>query len=159
MKQAALHLNLNLSVKKTRKQVFLGRMEQVVPWVVLVELIAQCYREGRTGRPPFSLLSMLRPHSMQHWFTLSVHAMGESFFDILLYREFAQLEEFGRLLLKAGTAAGATLIAAPTSTLWMGLSKLTVRGLSAPENSASALQGTKSAKNGRENERIPGVFL
>jgi IS5 family transposase len=149
MKQAAL--NLNLSVKQTRKQVFLAQMEQVVPWAALVELIAPYYPEGRTGRPPFSLLTMLRIHFMQQWFTLSDPAMEEAFFDTPLYREFAQLEEFARLpdestilrfrhrlekhkmaeqilvtvnelltqrglLLKAGTAVDATLIAAPTST-------------------------------------------
>lgn len=149
MKQAAL--NLNLSVKKTRKQVFLEQMDQVVPWAALVELIAPYYPEGRTGRPPFSLSTMLRIHFMQQWFTLSDPGMEEAFFDTPLYREFAQLEEFSRLpdestilrfrhrlekhklaeqilvtvnellterglLLKAGTAVDATLIAAPTST-------------------------------------------
>ena len=149
MKQAAL--NLNLSVKKTRKQVFLEQMDQVVPWAALVELIAPYYPEGRTGRPPFSLSTMLRIHFMQQWFTLSDPGMEEAFFDTPLYREFAQIEEFSRLpdestilrfrhrlekhklaeqilatvselltqrglLLKAGTAVDATLIAAPTST-------------------------------------------
>ena len=149
MKQATL--DLNLSVKKTRKQVFLEQMDQVVPWAALVELIVPYYPEGRTGRPPFSLLTMLRIHFMQQWFTLSDPGMEEAFFDTPLYREFAQLEEFGRLpdestilrfrhrlekhklaeqiletvnelltqrglLLKAGTAVDATLIAAPTST-------------------------------------------
>lgn len=149
MKQAALNLNLNL--KKTRKREFLEQMEQVVPWAELVELIAPYYPEGRTGRPPFSLLTMLRIHFMQQWFTLSDPGMEEAFFDTPLYREFAQLEEFSRLpdestilrfrhrlekhklaeqmlltvnelltqrglLLKAGTAVDATLIAAPTST-------------------------------------------
>lgn len=149
MKQSTL--NLNLSVKKTRKQVFLEQMDQVVPWAALVELIAPYYPEGRTGRPPFSLLTMLRIHFMQQWFTLSDPGMEEAFFDTPLYREFAKLEEFGRLpdestilrfrhrlekhklagqilatvngllterglLLKAGTAVDASLIAAPTST-------------------------------------------
>lgn len=95
MKQAAL--NLNLSVKKTRKQVFLEQMEQVVPWDALVELIAPYYPEGKTGRPPFSLCTMLRVHFMQQWFSLSDPAMEEAFFDTPLYREFAQLQEFGRL--------------------------------------------------------------
>ena len=67
MKQASLKLNLN--VKKTRKQVFLEQMEQVVPWAALVELIAPYYPEGKTGRPPFSLQTMLRVHFMQQWFT------------------------------------------------------------------------------------------
>ena len=149
MKQATL--NLDLSAKKTRKPVFLDQMDQVVPWAALVELIAPYYPEGLKGRPPFSLTTMLRVHFMQQWFTLSDPAMEEAFFDTPLYREFALLEQFGRLpdestilrfrhrlekhklaeqilsvvnellskkglLLKAGTAVDATLIAAPTST-------------------------------------------
>ena len=144
-------LNLDLNAKKTRKQVFLEQMDQVVPWAALVELIAPYYPEGLKGRPPFSLMTMLRIHFMQQWFTLSDPAMEEAFFDTPLYREFAQLGEFARLpdestilrfrhrlekyklaeqiletvnqllterglLLKAGTAVDATLIAAPTST-------------------------------------------
>ena len=95
MKQAAL--NLSLIVKKTRKQVFLEQMDQVVPWAALEELIAPYYPEGRKGRPPFSLLTMLRIHFMQQWFNLSEPAMKEGFFDTPVYREFAQLEEFARL--------------------------------------------------------------
>jgi IS5 family transposase len=95
MKQVALALNL--SVKKTRKREFLEQMEHVVPWAALVELIAPFYPEGRTGRPPFSLATMLRIHFMQQWFSLSDPAMEEAFFDTPMYREFAKLEEFGRL--------------------------------------------------------------
>ena len=149
MKQSSL--DLNLSNKKTRKREFLLEMDRVVPWAALVELIAPYYPEGKNGRPPFALESMLRVHFMQQWFTLSDPAMEEAFFDIPLYREFAQLDAHGRLpdestifrfrhrleehklaeqilatvneqlsskglLLKAGTAVDATLIAAPTST-------------------------------------------
>ena len=95
MKQAAL--DLALGVKKTRKREFLGQMEEVVPWLALVELIAPYYPEGKTGRPPFSLETMLRVHFLQQWFTLSDPAMEEAFFDTPLYREFARLEEFARL--------------------------------------------------------------
>ena len=77
MKQASLKLNLN--VKKTRKQVFLEHMERVVPWAALVELIAPYYPEGKTGRPPFSLQTVLRVHLMQQWFTLSDPGMEEAF--------------------------------------------------------------------------------
>ena len=95
MKQASLKRILN--VKKTRKEVFLEQMELVVPWAALVELIAPYYPNGKAGRPPFSLQTMLRVHFMQQWFTLSDPAMEEAFFDTPLYREFAQLDEFGRL--------------------------------------------------------------
>ena len=60
MKQAAL--DLNLSLKKTRKREFLEQMERVVPWAMLVALIAPYYPEGRTGRPPFALEMTLRVH-------------------------------------------------------------------------------------------------
>ena len=149
MKQS--RLDLNLSTKKTRKQELLAQMELVVPWGALVELIAPYYPEGKNGRPPFALETMLRIHCMQQWFDLSDLGMEEAFFDTPVYREFAQLDANGRLpdestilrfrhrlerhklaeqilatvndllsaqglLLKAGTAVDATLIAAPSST-------------------------------------------
>ena len=149
MKQASL--DLNLIVRKTRKQVFLDQMDKVVPWDDLVDLIAPYYSEGKVGRPPFALQTMLRTHFMQQWFSLGDEAMEEAFLDTPLYRDFAQLPAFGRLpdestilrfrhrlekhkladqilaavnelleqrglLLRAGTAVDATLIAAPSST-------------------------------------------
>jgi transposase, IS5 family len=95
MKQAAL--NLQLATKKTRKREFLDQMDTVVPWAALVALITPYYPEGRNGRPPFSLETMLRTHFMQQWFSLSDPGMEEAFFDTPLYREFAQLTEFTRL--------------------------------------------------------------
>ena len=95
MKQSSL--DLSLSVRKTRKREFLAEMDAVVPWAALVELIAPYYPEGRNGRPPFALETMLRVHFMQQWFTLSDPAMEEAFFDVPLYREFAQLDAHGRM--------------------------------------------------------------
>lgn len=95
IKQASL--NLNLQLKKTRKPVFLEQMEHVVPWADLVALIGPYCPEGKNGRPPFPLMTMLRTHFMQQGFTLSDPAMEEAFFDTPLYREFAQLEEFARM--------------------------------------------------------------
>lgn len=95
MKQS--DLGLNLTTKRTRKGEFLAQMERVVPWAALVELIAPYYPEGKTGRPPFALETMLRVHFMQQWFSLSDPAMEEAFFDTPLYREFAQLDVHGRL--------------------------------------------------------------
>ena len=40
---------------------------------------------------------MLRVHFMQQWFTLSDPAMQEAFFDVPLYRNFAQLDAHGQL--------------------------------------------------------------
>ena len=44
------------------------------------------------------MMTMLRTHFLQQWFSLSDPAMEEAFFDTPLLRDFAQLEEFGRLL-------------------------------------------------------------
>ena len=90
-------LGLTLTTKRTRKGEFLAQMERVVPWADLVDLIAPYYPEGKNGRPPFALETMLRVHFMQHWFSLSDPAMEEAFFDTPLYREFAQLSAHGRL--------------------------------------------------------------
>jgi IS5 family transposase len=95
MKQATL--DLNLIVRKTRKQLLLDQMDKVVPWDDLVDLIAPYYSEGKVGRPPFALQTMLRIHFMQQWFSLGDQAMEEAFLDTPLYREFAQLPAFGRL--------------------------------------------------------------
>ena len=95
MKQATLPLSL--TVKKTRKADLLAQMERVVSWVELVALIAPYYPEGKNGRPPFALETMLRTHFLQQWFTLSDPGMEEAFFDTPVYRQFAQLEEFARM--------------------------------------------------------------
>jgi IS5 family transposase len=89
MKQASL--GLGNSTKRTRKAVFLAEMERVVPWKALVELVAPYAPEGRRGRPPFAVETMLRIHFMQQWFTLSDPAMEEALHDVPLFRDFAGL--------------------------------------------------------------------
>ena len=111
MKQASLALNL--SVKKTRKREFLDQMEHVVPWAALVELIAPFYPEGRTGRPPFSLATMLRIHFMQQWFSLSDPAMEDAFFDTPLHRHRLRKHKQAEQIL---LTVDATLIPAPCPT-------------------------------------------
>ena len=84
-------LGLNLTTKRTRKREFLGQMERVVPWAALVELVSPFAPEGKKGRPPFPVATMLRIHFMQQWFTLSDPAMEEALHDVPLFREFASL--------------------------------------------------------------------
>lgn len=78
--------------KKTRKAVFLGEMDQVVPWQRLVALIAPHYPKPGKGRRPYPLETMLRIHFMQHWFSYSDPAMEEALHDIPLLRAFAGLD-------------------------------------------------------------------
>lgn len=92
MKQS--DLGLNLTNKRTRKREFLDEMNRVVPWADLVALVRPFAPQGKKGRPPFAVETMLRLHFMQQWFGLSDPAMEEALHDVPLYREFAGLDNW-----------------------------------------------------------------
>ena len=92
MKQA--DLGLSLTTKRTRKREFLDEMNRVVPWAELVALVSPFGPEGKKGRPPFAVATMLRIHVMQQWFGLSDPAMEEALHDVPLYREFCGLDNW-----------------------------------------------------------------
>jgi transposase, IS5 family len=89
MKQTSL--GLGTSTKRTRRREFLDEMERMVPWSELVAQIAPFMPEGKRGRPPFPVESLLRIHFMQQWFTLSDPAMEEALHDMPLFRDFSGL--------------------------------------------------------------------
>jgi len=88
MTLASSAADFEMSSKRTRKRVFLEEMDKVVPWTVLVELIAPYYPKGLMGRPVIGLETMLRVHFMQQWFGLSDPAMEEALHDVATYRQF-----------------------------------------------------------------------
>lgn len=77
--------------KKTRRELFLEEMEQVVPWNSLLNLIEPLYPIAGNGRHPYPLEKMLRVHLMQNWFGLSDPAMEEALYEITPMRAFARL--------------------------------------------------------------------
>ncbi|KAB7768876.1 IS5 family transposase [Xanthomonas maliensis] len=78
--------------KRTRRELFLEEMEQVVPWKALLALIEPHYPKlGRPGRQPYPLATMLRIHFLQQWYALSDPAMEEALYDTPVMRRFAQL--------------------------------------------------------------------
>ncbi|WP_395137534.1 IS5 family transposase [Schlegelella aquatica] len=78
--------------KRTRREVFLAEMDQVVPWKALLALIEPHYpKSGRPGRQPYPLATMLRIHFLQQWYALSDPAMEEALYDTPVMRRFAQL--------------------------------------------------------------------
>ena len=78
--------------KKTRREVFLEEMEQVVPWKALLNIIEPHYPVAGRGRRPYSMEAMLRVHLMQNWFALSDPAMEEALYEIASLRSFAGLD-------------------------------------------------------------------
>jgi transposase, IS5 family len=78
--------------KRTRREVFLAEMEQVVPWAPLLAAIAPHYPKlGRPGRQPYPMATMLRIHFLQQWYGLSDPAMEEALYDTPVMRRFAGL--------------------------------------------------------------------
>jgi len=95
-----MNFDLDPLPKKTRKEVFLDEMNQVVPWGELVALIqphARGAHQALGGRPPFPIESMLRIHCLQLWWNLSDPAMEEDLHDMPLYRRFAGLQGAARM--------------------------------------------------------------
>jgi IS5 family transposase len=92
MSRQASFADLDYSRKKrqTRREVFLKEMEVVVPWSALLSRIESHYpKNGRRGRQPMGLGSMLRIYCMQNWFNLSDRQMEDALYEIESVRRFA----------------------------------------------------------------------
>ena len=65
--------------KRTRREVLLDVMEQVVPWKALLALIEPHYPvSGHRGCQPYPSATMLRVHLLQQWYAVSDPAMEEA---------------------------------------------------------------------------------
>ncbi|EXI77471.1 MAG: Transposase DDE domain protein [Candidatus Accumulibacter regalis] len=139
--------------RRTRREVFLDEMEQVMPWAELFAVVEPHYPKGKRGRPPVGLERMLRMYFVQQWNGLSDEGVEDAITDsqalqrfvgIDLSREAAPdastvlqfrhlLEQHGLakklleavntvlaaagLMMREGTIADATIIAAPPSVM------------------------------------------
>mgnify|MGYP000512817348 CR=1 FL=1 len=77
--------------RKTRKEIFLGRMDNLIPWKRLEKIITPHYPKAGKGRRPYPLSAMLRIHCMQNWYSLSDPAMEDALYEIASMRLFAGL--------------------------------------------------------------------
>src|ERR1700751_3979460 len=78
--------------KKTRREVFLEEMEQVVPWRELGALIEPHYPKPGNGRPPVGVERMLHMYFLQQWFNLSNPAVEEALYDSPVMRQFVGID-------------------------------------------------------------------
>jgi IS5 family transposase len=78
--------------KRTRREQFLGEMEQVIPWEELLNLIRPYYPVAGNGRQPMELERMLRIYFMQQWYGLSDPGMEDALYDIESMRRFSGIE-------------------------------------------------------------------
>src|SRR5690554_697783 len=75
--------------RKTRREIFLERMEKLIPWKQLENKVARYYPKGQNGRPPYPLPAMLRVHCMQLLYDLSDPAMEDALYEIEFTRHIA----------------------------------------------------------------------
>ena len=59
--------------RKTRREIFLERMDSLIPWDELEERIRPFYPKAGRGRRPYELSVMLRIHCVQLFYNLISH--------------------------------------------------------------------------------------
>jgi IS5 family transposase len=76
--------------KQTKREKFLAKMDKVVPWQTMIDLIQPFYPKTASngGRPPYLLETMLRIHLMQHWHALGEPAIEDALIEVATMRRF-----------------------------------------------------------------------
>jgi IS5 family transposase len=78
--------------RKSRRELFLDEMEQVVPWSDLQSLVEPHYPKAGNGRRPVGLGIMLRTYFVQQWFNLSDPGVEEALYDSAGLRLFVGVD-------------------------------------------------------------------
>jgi len=84
-------LDFRKSKHVTRKEKFLAKMDLIIPWHALDELIAPYYPKAGNGRRPYPLSSILRVHCLQQWYSLSDALMEDALYETASMRHFSKL--------------------------------------------------------------------
>ena len=83
--------------RKTRRELFLEKMDGLIPWSRLQARIAPFYPKAGRGRRPYSLDTMLRVHCVQLFYNLSDPGMEDLLYEAESVRRFAGLRLSGPL--------------------------------------------------------------
>ena len=76
----------------SRRERFLETMDATIPWQVWVGLIEPFYFDGKKGRKPKPIETMLRMYLLQVWFSLSDEGVEEAIYDSYAMRRFMGLD-------------------------------------------------------------------
>lgn len=74
--------------RATKREVFLKRMNAIVPWDEWVEIVKPYYPSGKRGRRPKEIEQMLRIVMLQMWFNLSDEEVEEAIYDSYAMKSF-----------------------------------------------------------------------
>ena len=83
--------------RRTRRELFLEKMDGLVPWAALESLVEPFYPKPGRGRRPYPLGTMLRVHCVQLWYDLSDPGMEDLLYEVESVRRFAGLRLSGPL--------------------------------------------------------------
>lgn len=86
------HAEFAAKRKTTRRETFLARMEEVIPWAKLLAVIEPFYPTGERGRPPIGLERMLRIYFLPQWYGLADEALEDALYDSQARQQFARLD-------------------------------------------------------------------
>ncbi len=86
------HAEFAAKKKTTRRENFLARMEEVIPWKQLLAVIKPHYPKGERGRPPVGLERMLRVYFLQQWYGLADEALEDALYDSQALQQFARID-------------------------------------------------------------------
>ena len=149
--------------KRTRREVFLEKMEQVVPWTRLMQVIEPHYpKSGKRGRPPIGLERMLRMYFVQQWYGLADEAVEDAVYDSQALRNFMGIDLSRqsvpdattlmgfRHLLEANDLTKAMLVEVNVMLMERGL--LMTKGTLVDATLIAAPSSTKNKEHGRDPE-------
>jgi len=78
--------------RKTKRDVFLELMDEIIPWEEWVAIVKPYYFDNKTGRPARGIETMLRMYLLQSWFNLSDEGTEEAIYDSYAFRKFMGID-------------------------------------------------------------------
>src|ERR1035441_8109070 len=78
--------------RNSKRELFLDRMEQVVPWGELLALVESHDPQAVGDQPPASLSILLRTYFIQQWFNLSDPGAEEALYESPVLRSFVGVD-------------------------------------------------------------------
>jgi IS5 family transposase len=78
--------------RKSRKELFLDAMDELVPWSELEAVVEPHYPKASHGGRPAALSVMLRVFFVQQWFKVSDSGIEEALYDSVALRRFAGVD-------------------------------------------------------------------
>ena len=98
MEQATFsELEHDTKKRRTRREIFLEKMDRLIPWERLEKRIEPFYPKPGRGRRPYPLATMLRVHCVQLFYDLSDPGMEDLLYEVESVRRFAGLRLAGPL--------------------------------------------------------------